>query len=150
MQLEYKRQQDEAMLGMKGGTFMPENIISKLASADIGIGRPVELDSEEQCKPLAVLANFAGVALLRHGMVQSDEGVVSYKDKEMVAVMQKGRVWCEAGEALAVGVQCVFGTDGKVVAGANAAKYKAYVVKSAAADGDLVLVELSGYQGADA
>ena len=149
MQLSYGKYMVEAMLGQKGGTFQPEIILSLLAESAVGIGMPVELgtDAEKQCKVLADVDAFAGVALLTLGMEQDAAGVVKYDAERMVPVMQKGRVYVTAGAAVAAGIEVVPAVGGKFSGGTSDASVKAFSVGSAAADGDLLLIELVGKQG---
>ena len=149
MQLSYDKHMVEAMLGQKGGTFQPELILSLLAEADVGIGMPVEAgtDAEKQCKPLADADKWAGVALLTLGMEQDAAGAVKYAAERMVPVMQMGRVYVTAGAAVAAGVEVVPAVSGKFAAGTSDGPLKAFSVGSAAADGDLLLIELVGKQG---
>ena len=149
MQLSYDKHMAEAVLGQKGGTFQPEVIVSLLAEADVGIGAPVELgtDPEKQCTPLTDADAWAGVALLTLGMEQDAAGVVKYAAERMVPVMQVGRVYVTAGAAVAAGIEVVPATSGKFSGGTSDGPLKAFSVGSAAADGDLLLIELVGKQG---
>ena len=149
MQLTYSKDMAEALLGLKGGTFQPEVIVSLLAEGAVGIGQPVELgtDPEKQCVALTDADAFAGVALLALGMEQDASGAVSYKDEAMVPVMQMGRVYVTAGAAVAAGVEVVPAVGGKFSGGTSDGPLKAFSVGSAAADGDLLLIELVGKQG---
>lgn len=149
MQLEYSKEMAEALLGLKGGTFQNDSIISMLAEAAVGIGMPVErgTDGAKQCKALAVVDNFAGVALLTLGMEQDASGVVQYADEAMVPVMQQGRVYVTSGGAIAAGAEVVPATNGKFSAGDSLAPVKAFAVESAAGADELVLIQLTGLQG---
>ena len=152
MQLTYSKEMAEALLGLKGGTFQNDSIISMLAEAAVGIGMPVErgTDKAKQCKALAAVDNFAGVALLTLGMEQDASGVVQYADEAMVPVMQQGRVYVTAGAAIVAGAEVIPATSGKFSTGTSDAVVKAFAVEAAAADGDLVLIQLSGLQGTPA
>ena len=149
MQLTYSKEMAEALLGLKGGTFQPEIILSLLAEGDIGIGMPVEAgtDAAKQCVPLADADKWAGVALLALGMEQDAAGVVKYKDEAMVPVMQMGRVYVTSGAAIVAGAEVVPALSGKFSTGTSDGPLKAFAVEAASAANELVLIELVGKQG---
>ena len=129
MQLSYEKAPLIGKVGMKAGTFEPCKILSKLAEEEIPVGYPVEAgtDAARQVVKLTDAAAFIGVSVAPQGMVQ-DENVL-------------------AGAAVAAGVEVAPAVGGKFSAGAGAGAVRAFAVEAAAADGDLLLIELTGLQG---
>ncbi len=150
MQLEYTKAPAIGKMGMKAGSFEPCKVLSKLSeAAGLGVGVPVEAgsDVERQVVALTAAADFMGVSLCPQGMEQAADGSVAYAQDEQVPVMEMGRVYVMAGAAVAAGVEVVPATTGKFAAGEGTSAVRAFAVEAAAADGDLLLIELTGKQG---
>lgn len=160
VQSSYPQNPAVAYQGMIAESFFPRAVESKYTEgvAGIGMGVPVEAGSTyDQAVVLATPANFYGVSVKAEDMVPDSSGDVFYAEGEMLPVMQSGRIWVVAGGAITVaevlaGSEVIPQADGKFDVGANAgAKIRAYVVKSSSpsedvADGDLIMVQLSGPQ----
>ena len=149
MQLSYDKAPLIGKVGMKAGTFEPCKILSKLAEEEIPVGYPVEAgtDAARQVVKLTDAAAFMGVSVAPQGMVQDANGDISFKEKEQVPVMQMGRIYVTAGAAVAAGLEVAPAVGGKFSAGAGTGAVRAFAVEAAAADGDLLLIELTGLQG---
>lgn len=149
MQLSYDKAPLIGKVGMKAGTFEPCKILSKLAEEVIAVGFPVEAgsDAARQVVKLTAAAKFMGVSVAPQGMVQDANGDIAFAAKEQVPVMQMGRIYVLAGGAVAAGAEVAPATSGKFSAGEGTGAVRAFAVEAAAADGDLLLIELTGLQG---
>jgi len=149
-QLTYDKAPAVAQAGMLAEQFSLRQVDSFLAEGDILFGQPVVYGtSEEQCKPAALVTDkFLGLALLEKNVEQDAAGVAKYADEDMASVMRYGRVWAIAGEAVAAGEPVFAGLGGDLGKFYNDSatntrlECKGKFVTSAAADGDLVLIEL--------
>lgn len=149
-QLDYSAAPAIAQSGMLAEQFSLRQVDSFLAEGVVSFGFPVVYGTAEtQCKhALATTDVFLGLALIEKNIPQTLAGVAQYDDEDMVAVIRYGRVWAIAGEAVSAGEPVFAGL------GANLGKFyndsatntrlecKGKFVTSAAADGDLVLIEL--------
>ena len=90
-----------------------------------------------------------GIAVYNDGREQDDAGVVTIKDKTSLAVLKKGRIMVTAGEAVAFGESVFAGVGGEAGkfyndngGGSRATVTGATFHTAAAADGDIVVIEL--------
>ena len=150
VQLTYEDNPAAGFKGMLAGNFeSPRMMDSALAEGAIKVGNAVEAGAAVgTMKTLAAAANFAGVAVYfagiekPHNMGDADE--LEIADKKQLAVMTRGRVWAVASAAIAKGAEVVPSTDAstKFAAGAGTSKVRAVALTAAAADGDLIEIEL--------
>jgi hypothetical protein len=151
VQLTYDQTPAVAYAGMLAEEFSERQVDSYLAVspvADLVAGQAVErgADPEAQCKQLASLIGWFGVALASY---QDQEvpggGSITYVDGSSVPVMYRGRIWVLASAAVTLGAEVIPGVaadSGKFAAGAGTGNTKAYARSAAGADGDLLLIEL--------
>lgn len=153
VQTTYDQTPAVAYPGMLAQEFSNRQIDSYLVEGTTIVGgQAVELgtDKEKQVIQLATAANFYGVALSVYENKEKTNSTIEFADKEMAAIMSEGRVWVQASAAVAVGVEVIPGTganSGKWAAGTGTGLRRAFARSVAAADGDLLLIELSGPQG---
>jgi hypothetical protein len=141
--------------GMLAEQFSNRQVDSFLAEDAIIGGAAVErgTDPDSQVLNLTTATDIYGVAVTSYENKETPEGaVITYAAKEMVPVMETGRIWVYAGGVVAVGDEVTPGVAGastKWTSGANLlGKNRAFARSAAAADGDLLLIELTGPQGA--
>ena len=154
VQTTYAQTPAVAYPGMIAQEFSNRQIDSfKVEGTTIVGGQAVELgtDPEGQAKQLATAANVYGVAVSSYENKEKTNSTIEFADNEMVAVMQQGRIWVQASALTAANVEVVPGTgssSGKWAAGTGTGLRRAISKTAAAADGDLMLIELLGPQGA--
>ena len=145
-----------AYLGMLAEQFSQRQIDSFLTEDVIIAGRAVErgTDPATQVLQLSSAATAVyGVSVASYENIETPEGaLITYAAKSSIAVMERGRIWVHAGAAVAVGAEVTPGLDvlssqwstGANLLGLN----RAFARSAAAAQGDLLLIELVGPQGA--
>lgn len=129
----------------------PKQVDSKLAeTAAVQFGTSVEegTDAATQVVTLATLANWSGVAIAASNVEVATGAAGSYAVAASVPVMTRGRVFVTAGAAVAVGarVEPATGVGGKfstVAVPTLGLQMVAVALSAAAADGDLLEIELS-------
>ena len=149
-QLTYEKDPAVGFKGMISQNFTsPRQIDSGLAEGAILVGNGVEPGTAAgQYITLADAANFAGVAVYFAG-IEKEVGATELEldDGKQLAVMSRGRVFAVAGGVIAKGAQIVpvAGADTKFIqlVGAITCKVRAVALTAAAADGDLIEIELS-------
>jgi hypothetical protein len=116
--------------------------------ADLVAGQATERGAVDgQIKQLASLVNWDGVAVASYADQEVPTGgSITYAAKSAVPVMYRGRIWVLASAAVSYGAEVIPGVaadSGKFAAGAGTGNTKAYARSAAAADGDLLLIELT-------
>jgi hypothetical protein len=146
-QLTYDADPVLGFKGMKSQNFnQPIQMESRIAEDDILYGNGVEDGTAVgQVLTLATAANFAGVAVFAH----TQESSTGYDAGKSLPVMTRGRVWVTAGAAVVKDAQVIpdTGASTKFVTGIGATNgIRAICITAAAADGDLLEIELLGPQ----
>lgn len=133
--------------GLKAEPFSLSQVDSGLVEgAALGLAVAVKYGTAGD-QYLAAAADDAvnGVSLFHGSHEKEADGSYSYAVGESFPVMKNGRVWMEAGAALAKGATVGYNpATGKVtaVAGGTTTLAIGKIMKASAADGDLVIVEL--------
>ena len=130
----------------------PQMMESALAEGELQVGDAVQLGTaNQQFAPLAAAADFAGVVVYFAGIEKDPKAlpgaVLKIADKQQCAVMHRGRVWVIAGGAVTKGAEVVpsTGASTKFTAGNGEGQVRAVAISEAAADGDLLEIELQSY-----
>lgn len=132
--------------GMKSQNFsQPTQIESRIAEgAGILYGNAVEAGTAAgQVKDLATVINFEGVVVY----AATQESSTGYDAGKSLPMMTRGRIWVTAGAVVAVGAQVIPSLDAatKWATGTQPANVvRAVALTAAAADGDLMEIELIG------
>ena len=154
VQTSYPETPAKAFNGMLAEQFSMRQLDSYFVEGSSGLmaGQAVERgsDPEKQVVQLATLANFIGVtvqALQDLETVGTDKPL--YSEKEIAPVMDDGRIWVYAGEAVAVGAEVIptTGADTRFNAGTGTSNHKCYARSATQAADELLLIEVVGPQG---
>ena len=146
MQLTYSETPEIGFPGLVAQPFSLRQIDSALAEGAIGLGTGVSVGTADgQYIPSVADGTVAGIAVYDGAKENIADAAFVYADKEQFPLLNKGRYYATANAALAIGA--VLGYDpatGKVgaVVGATTTLAFGKAVTSAAADGDLLVVEL--------
>ena len=144
-QLTYDADPVLGFSGMLSQNFnQPKMVESRIAETAILYGAPVEAGTNpDQVVPLATTTDFAGVAIFAH----TQESSTQYDAGKSLPMMTSGRVWVIAGGAVAIGAQVTAQLDGKFDAtGTGASNVKCVALTAAAAEDDIIEIELLGTQ----
>jgi len=144
-QLTYDADPVLGFSGMLSQNFnQPKMVESRIAETAVLYGAPVEAGTlPDQVVPLATTTLFAGVAIFAH----TQESSTQYDAGKSLPMMTSGRVWVIAGGAVAIGAQVTAQLDGKFDAtGTGASNVKCVALTAAAAEEDIIEIELLGTQ----
>lgn len=145
VQTSYSEDMVKGFNGMLAEQFSMRQVDSGLVeTAAIGLGVALAAGSADS-QYVAAAADDAVLGIsLYEPTREHGAGSYEYAVKEEMPVLKKGRVWMTAGAALAVGAQVGYNpATGKVqaVAGGVTTLAMGVSVTSAAADGDLIVIE---------
>ncbi len=154
-QLTYDQTPAVAYAGMISEQFSQRQIDSFLAEDAIIGGYAVErgTDGENQVLVLTTAVDLYGVAVASYQDKETLPGAqITFDIKDSLPVMYRGRIWVESSGAVAVGDEVTPGTGanaGKWASGSNLlADVRAFARSVAGGADELLLIELSGPQGA--
>ena len=142
--------------GMLAEEFSQRQVDSFLAENAIAAGRAVERGTDPAAQVLQLSSAATAVYGVALAAIQDQEvaegSVITYAPESSIPVMERGRVWVVAGGAVAVGAEVTPGVDalaGQWSSGANLlAENRAFARSVAGSQGELLLIELTGPQGA--
>lgn len=154
VQTSYPETPAKAFVGMLAEQFSMRQLDSYFAEGSSGLmaGQAVErgTDPEKQVIQLATAANFMGVTVQATQDLETvGEDKPLYSEKEILPVMDDGRIWVYSGAAVAVGDEVVpsTGANTKFSPGAGTSNHKCYARSAASATDELLLIEVVGPQG---
>lgn len=145
-QLTYDIDPGLGFFGMKSQNFNePNQVESRIAETAVLYGNGVQIGTNpDQVESVTTAADFVGVAIFAH----TQESSTQYDAGKSLPIMTKGRVWVQAGGAVAVGAELVVSTGAVTLfsTGTSTSLIKMVALTAAAAGGDLMEIELLGPQ----
>lgn len=149
VQLTYNETPAIGFAGMLAEEFSQRQINTYLAEgSDIPFGDAVEVgtDPATQAVALTAIIDLIGVVVASISVEQNADGTIDYKEKTSMPVMQRGRVYVTADDAVDVGEEVVpsTGANTKWTPGTGTSVIRAYARTAAGADGDIFMIELVG------
>ena len=96
MQLTYGQYFDQAIAGQRVDIAVADRITSFAAESVIAAGFGVvdgAIGGKTVKAPVAAIVGFRGVALLKSNIEQDCNGLVQYKAKDSVSIINTGKVW---------------------------------------------------------
>ena len=154
VQTSYPETPARGFQGMLAETFSKAQKDSYVGEGALEFGQAVVrgTDPEKQVKTIVGEVDISGFMGITLAVLQDIETAgstrASYADKQMVSVIDDGRIYVTASAAVAVGAEVVPNiADTKFAPGTGTSKHKCYARSAAAADGDVFIVEVVGPQG---
>lgn len=138
-----------AFRGMLAESFSQRQIDSYIAEGAINLGCAVEpgTDPQTQVIPLATLANLSGISVGFTGIEKVAGSDAQIADKAQLPVMHQGRLWVIAGGDVTKNAEVIPSTGATTTftAGTGTSTIIKCFARSAAANGELLLIEVVPY-----